>query len=288
MLEKILTTHSLSLFLASKYIIVYTALALSLIILILFILLKLNNTTLIHRNNFNIFKNVILYFFLCLLLLHLLKFFLSLAIIHANPYYSLRLLYAFEDKYSFIFSSYNVGLADSIVLLALITGIVCIFLLGDKHLNFNIVNIIFFCFFLLVTMTMVYTTNLLILFLSFEALFIPTIYFVYKLGYVRKTDKTVKYLLQWTLSGAFLIFVVICYIFSVYKTLNIHVLMLYQFSLLEKILIYFTLFIGFGIKIPVYPFHFWLTKVHVEAPAGFSIFLSGFLVKTAIYCFFFF
>jgi NADH:ubiquinone oxidoreductase subunit 4 (subunit M) len=29
-----------------------------------------------------------------------------------------------------------------------------------------------------------------------------------------------------------------------------------------------------------------LTKTHVEAPAGFSIFLSGFLVKTAIYGFY--
>lgn len=288
MLEKMLCIHNLSLFLISKYIIIYTVLVLALVILILFILLRLNNSIVTNRVNFNIFKNVMLYFFLSLLLLHLLKFLLSLAIIRANSYHSVNLLYAFEDKYSFIFSSYNIGLADSIVLLALITGIVCIFLLGDKHLNFSLVNIIFFCFFLLVTITMVYTMNLLVLFLSFEALFIPTIYFVYKLGYVKKTDKTIKYLLQWTLSGAFLIFIVICYIFSVYKTLNINVLMLYQFSMLEKIFIYFMLFVGFGIKIPVYPFHFWLTKVHVEAPAGFSIFLSGFLVKTAIYCFFFF
>jgi len=29
-----------------------------------------------------------------------------------------------------------------------------------------------------------------------------------------------------------------------------------------------------------------LTKTHVEAPAGFSMFLSGFLVKTAIYGFY--
>jgi len=29
-----------------------------------------------------------------------------------------------------------------------------------------------------------------------------------------------------------------------------------------------------------------LTKTHVEAPAGFSVYLSGFLVKTAIYGFF--
>jgi formate hydrogenlyase subunit 3/multisubunit Na+/H+ antiporter MnhD subunit len=29
-----------------------------------------------------------------------------------------------------------------------------------------------------------------------------------------------------------------------------------------------------------------LTKTHVEAPAGFSMYLSGFLVKTALYGFF--
>lgn len=40
--------------------------------------------------------------------------------------------------------------------------------------------------------------------------------------------------------------------------------------------------IGLGVKIPIWPFHFWLTKTHVEAPTYFSIYLSGFLVKTAI------
>ena len=46
------------------------------------------------------------------------------------------------------------------------------------------------------------------------------------------------------------------------------------------------MFIGFGIKVPIWPFHFWLTKTHVEAPAGFSMFLSGFLVKTALFGFY--
>ena len=135
---------------------------------------------------------------------------------------------------------------------------------------------------------MVYTNNLLILFLSFEMIFIPTIYFVYKFGYIKKTDKTVKYLLQWTLSGAFLILMVICYLFFIYKSLNINILSTFKFSLNEQISLSLCIFIGFGVKIPIYPFHFWLTKVHVEAPAGFSIFLSGFLVKAALYCFFFF
>lgn len=57
---------------------------------------------------------------------------------------------------------------------------------------------------------------------------------------------------------------------------------------MEKIILSILIFIGFGVKVPVFPFHYWLTKIHVEAPAGFSIFLSGFLVKAALYCFYYF
>jgi NADH-quinone oxidoreductase subunit M len=46
------------------------------------------------------------------------------------------------------------------------------------------------------------------------------------------------------------------------------------------------LFIGFGFKVPIWSFHYWLTKTHVEAPSGFSIYLSGFLVKSALFGFF--
>ena len=46
------------------------------------------------------------------------------------------------------------------------------------------------------------------------------------------------------------------------------------------------LFLGFGFKVPLWPFHYWLTKTHVEAPAGFSMYLGGFLVKSAVYGFY--
>ena len=35
----------------------------------------------------------------------------------------------------------------------------------------------------------------------------------------------------------------------------------------------------------MWPFYYWLTKTHVEASSFFSIYLSGFLVKTALYLF---
>jgi NADH-quinone oxidoreductase subunit M len=48
---------------------------------------------------------------------------------------------------------------------------------------------------------------------------------------------------------------------------------------------FWCLFLGFGIKIPMWPFYYWLTKTHVEASSFFSMYLSGFLVKTAVFLF---
>ena len=279
--------------LVSEYIILYSILIIIIIISITFFLSKYNYAYSQNKLVFNLFKNLVFMLFLILLVLNLFKFFIGFYSLRNSSQFLLYNLanYSNLSKYSnylSIFSFDNIGFSDSIVLLSIISGLVCIVLLGDKNIYANFSNITYFSFFMLATIFMVYTNNLLVLFLSFEFIFIPTIYFVYKLGYVKKTDKAVKYLLQWTLSGAFLVLIVICYLFLTYKTLNVNILQNYSFTVLEQVSISLCVFIGFGIKIPVYPFHFWLTKVHVEAPAGFSIFLSGFLVKAAVYCFFFF
>ena len=42
-------------------------------------------------------------------------------------------------------------------------------------------------------------------------------------------------------------------------------------------------FIGFAIKIPMFPFHTWLPDAHVEAPTAISVILAGVLLKMGIY-----
>src|SRR5581483_7094020 len=39
------------------------------------------------------------------------------------------------------------------------------------------------------------------------------------------------------------------------------------------------LFVGFSIKVPVFPFHTWLPDAHVEAPTPISMILAGVLLK---------
>ncbi len=48
-------------------------------------------------------------------------------------------------------------------------------------------------------------------------------------------------------------------------------------------LLFVALFIGFAIKVPVFPFHTWLPDAHVEAPTAVSVILAGVLLKMGGY-----
>jgi len=50
-----------------------------------------------------------------------------------------------------------------------------------------------------------------------------------------------------------------------------------------RLLIWIGLFIGFAIKVPVFPFHTWLPLAHVEAPTAISVILAGVLLKMGTY-----
>lgn len=48
-------------------------------------------------------------------------------------------------------------------------------------------------------------------------------------------------------------------------------------------LLWVLFFIGFAIKIPMFPFHTWLPDAHVEAPTAISVILAGILLKMGTY-----
>jgi NADH-quinone oxidoreductase subunit M len=48
-------------------------------------------------------------------------------------------------------------------------------------------------------------------------------------------------------------------------------------------LMWIALFIGFAIKVPIWPFHTWLPWAHVEAPTAVSVILAGVLLKMGAY-----
>ncbi len=50
-------------------------------------------------------------------------------------------------------------------------------------------------------------------------------------------------------------------------------------------LIFWGIFLGFAIKVPMWPFHTWLPDAHVEAPTAGSVILAGVLLKLGTYGF---
>lgn len=50
-------------------------------------------------------------------------------------------------------------------------------------------------------------------------------------------------------------------------------------------LFFIAMFIGFAIKVPVFPFHTWLPHAHVQAPTAISVILAGVLLKMGTYGF---
>lgn len=241
-------------------------------------------TTFFFKKFDKFLKNTISTFFwmfnIFLLFFIVLKFFFNNYVNKLNYLHKLTL---FKVDTTWFFVNF---FGETLTLLCILTTIISWFYLSERYSFTQNTNNFYFLIFTVLTINMVNTLDILLMFLFFEFTFLPSLFFVYSLGYSKKVDKTIKYLLIWTLAGSFLVLCTISYIFSITKSTSLIFLKSYNFSFLEKNIIYFLLLIGFGIKIPLWPFHYWLTKVHVEAPTGFSIFLSGFLVKTAVYCFF--
>lgn len=48
-------------------------------------------------------------------------------------------------------------------------------------------------------------------------------------------------------------------------------------------LVWLGFFVGFAIKVPIFPFHTWLPDAHVEAPTAVSVILAGVLLKLGTY-----
>ena len=126
--------------------------------------------------------------------------------------------------------------------------------------------------------------NLLLFFLFYELELIPLWLLIAIWGGANRAYASTKFLIVTAVSGVLILgaFLGIALVtgtvdFGIRPILNA------QMGMTSQLVLMGALLIGFGIKIPLFPFHTWLPDAHTEASTPVSVLLAGVLLKLGTY-----
>ena len=123
-----------------------------------------------------------------------------------------------------------------------------------------------------------------------ELVLVPMYFIIGVWGGPRKLYAAIKFFL-YTLAGSVLMLLGILTLYFQYHqqfgsyTFQISELMRLDLPLGIQQWVFWAFFIGFAIKVPMFPFHTWLPDAHVEAPTAGSVILASVLLKMGTYGF---
>nr|BBU67674.1 NADH dehydrogenase subunit 4 [Polistes riparius] len=141
-----------------------------------------------------------------------------------------------------------------------------------KFLIFLMMIVLFLCFL---------TLNMLMFYLMFEMSLLPIFFMIMYGGYTIERFEAMMYMLMYTVVSSMPFLWLMVKVFMNYKSL---MMMFMMYKVLELGWLMFLFFImTFLVKVPIFIFHIWLPKAHVEAPVYGSMILAGILLKLGSY-----
>ena len=165
------------------------------------------------------------------------------------------------------------------LLITILSIIFCLTYNYDELFSF-----MFYCQIILIAgYVLFFTDSLILFFLSYEMLLVPSFFILYKFAKTRRCVEAAYLMFFWTQFGALFLIFGFLYLFMICGSSQFSVISSFYFSPFEVNFIFLCCLFGFGVKLPIWPFYGWLPKAHVEASTNFSIFLSGVLVKFAFF-----
>jgi NADH-quinone oxidoreductase subunit M len=132
--------------------------------------------------------------------------------------------------------------------------------------------------------------DLILFFVFFELVLVPMYFLIAVWGSANREYAAIKFFL-YTLFGS--VFMLLAFLAMYFKSEphTFDVVRLQQFAMEGgfsrniQLLVFIGVFLGFAIKVPMWPFHTWLPDAHTEAPTVGSVLLAGILLKMGTYGF---
>lgn len=172
-----------------------------------------------------------------------------------------------------------------VILTLLLSFLACVGSFGIKEREKE-----YYFLYLLLVMGMLGTflaLDLFFFYVFWEIVLVPMYFLIGIWGGPRKEYAAIKFFL-YTLAGSLfmLLGVLALYFHGTPHTFDMIELGSRNYPLLFQQIIFLAFFLGFAIKVPIWPFHTWLPDAHVEAPTPISVILAGVLLKMGTYGFF--
>jgi NADH-quinone oxidoreductase subunit M len=182
---------------------------------------------------------------------------------------------------------YNLGVDGlSVVMVFLTTLLSFVAVIGSYGIMDRVRQ--YFVLFMLLETAMIgvfVALDFFLFYVFWEAMLVPMYFLIGIWGGPRREYAAIKFFL-YTLLGsvAMLLGILAMYFTSDPHTFDIMKLAeTHPFTKGFQTVVWLAMYLGFAIKVPVFPFHTWLPDAHVEAPTAISVILAGVLLKMGTY-----
>nr|AZL93187.1 NADH dehydrogenase subunit 4 [Diapriidae sp. ZJUH_2016010] len=215
------------------------------------------------------FKMILKYIFYTNIMMFMLMIFLMKFIYLEFMWISIYLNYGI-DKYSY-----------GMIILCLWIMFMMIFS-SKKIIKFNLFMFMLLLLLLLLMMCF-YSMNYLMFYLFFESSLIPTILLIIGWGMQPERIKAGYYMFLYTMFSSLPLLLMIFILKEYFFSLNYLILLNKNININYELMFYFFMIFSFMVKLPIFLFHLWLPKAHVEAPLVGSMILAGVMLKLGSY-----
>jgi NADH:ubiquinone oxidoreductase subunit 4 (subunit M) len=108
-----------------------------------------------------------------------------------------------------------------------------------------------------------FTDSLIIFFFAYEMLLIPSFFILYKFAKTRRCIEAAYLMFFWTQFGALFLIFGFLYLFLIVGTSSFELISNIYFSPFEVNFLFLCFLIGFGVKLPIWPFYYWINRISI-------------------------